>query len=177
MKPRMPRGRTIQAAELVAQGKTHAEAAMELGISRQAVDKAVNSVLKYEAFDDQRSCRMLANARLNEIAERLREAGGLGPYRLRAVGKPIDVRALSALIKIEERRAAMFGYDAPQTAIPREANPFDHMTPLELFDECLRRHVAPPPGLKDLAKRENESKEPAENVGKPTQSTVQELKS
>ena len=139
----------VKAAELVAMGMDTADVAAELGCSPRAVNYYVTRILNYRVFADQRNARLVANARLNRIAERLVAIAGL-ERNLRP--DAAQVPALRALLDLEKQRAELFGYVAPTTVITREANPFDSMSPAELFDECLKRGVEPPAGLGDYVR-------------------------
>lgn len=159
--PRRPRGRRILAAKMVAEGRSQREVAEALGVSRQAVSKAVGAVLKYETFEDVRNCRLVANARLDSYRVPLLEIAGVAddtrpeamPNRQR-IGEPAArVAAVRALVDIEKRRAELFGLDAPKRMEVREPDPLENMTPEEVLAACQQLRVPVPPGLAEEVER------------------------
>lgn len=157
-KPKRPTARTIAAAKLCAEGATQKQAAAELGISRQSVNKAVNAILNYEQFEDIRNCRVIAYRRLDSYRIQLLERAGLQHPETHL--KP-DNRKIKAslgeiaavvriLVQIEKREAEMFGIDAPQHIINTNADALESMKPEELLAYCLERSIKVPPGLAEL---------------------------
>ncbi len=145
--------RTIKAAKLVAAGASQLEAASEVGMSQQSVSKAVNAVLNYEQFEDVRNCRMIANRRLDSLRRHLLgmiglvddDEGGTPPKP--SVEPTGHARIASVLVKIEERRASMFGFDAPKHVVVKEEDPLESMSPEDLLASCRTLNIPIPPGL------------------------------
>jgi hypothetical protein len=114
----------------------------------------VNAVLSYEAFEDERNCRLIANRRLDSLRAHLLGLCGLldddvGGKPPKATVEPSGHANIArVLVKIEERRAKMFGFDAPQHVVTQEKNPFDSMTPEELMVACEENGIPIPPGLR-----------------------------
>ena len=159
--PRRPRGRRILAAKLVAEGKSQQEVAEVLGVSRQAVSKAVGAVLNYEAFEDVRNCRLIANARLDAYRVPLLEIAGItddnrpeAKAERRRIGEPAArVAAIRALVDIEKRRAEMFGLDTPKRVEVRDPDPLESMTPEEVLAACRQLSIPVPAGLSEEVER------------------------
>ncbi len=156
---------------MVAAGETPKEVAAKLGISPQAVNKAVNNVLTYEQFDDIRNCRMIANRRLDGLRRHLLglcglvddDEGGKPPPKNHQVEPKGHARIAAVLVSIEKRRAEMFGFDAPARIVVHE-DPLENMSPEELLAHCIGLNIPVPPGLADeVARRQKAGDRPGES--------------
>lgn len=64
-----------------------------------------------------------------------------------------QVGACRAMIALEQRRARMFGYDAPKHVINSEGKGIDDMTDEELVRQCEKHGVPIPPAVLDAVRK------------------------
>lgn len=147
----------MEIAERVAMGATQKDVATEFGVTPGCVSASVSSVIRYEEYEDIKNLRIMADQRLKAIIGLMWEAVERKKAKRQELTVHESATIARVLVTIEERRAKMFGIDAPQHVITHDADPLEHMTPEETVSALEAAGIEVPQGLHDEVTRRAEA--------------------